>query len=146
MFLLPISFNAFWHTIWCPSLLLLFDMDLPQWLSMKSYVILEAYRIEIDQIVKSRFRNGTENISGIKKKNSRKSIKFTLSGRFYRVGRKRETNNILILALSYKKWFSPSVSIFQLYRGRKPLICHKSLTNFITMLYHTPRHEQGLNS
>ena len=32
---------------------------------MKSYVILEVFRIEIEQIIFSRFQNGTENISGI---------------------------------------------------------------------------------
>jgi hypothetical protein len=71
--------NANTQLIWssgCPSLLLLFDMDLPQWPSMKSYVILEVFGIEIVQIIFSRFAE-------------RKSIKFSRSGRFYRVGRKR---------------------------------------------------------
>ena len=45
---------------------------------MKSYVILEVFRIEIDKIIFSRFRNGTEKISAVGK---------------------GETNNILILAL-----------------------------------------------
>jgi hypothetical protein len=34
---------------------------------MKSYVILEVFRIEIEQIIFSRFQNGSENISGKKK-------------------------------------------------------------------------------
>ena len=68
------SFRRHWHTMWCPSLLLLFDMDLPQWPSMKSYVILEVFRIKIEQIIFSWFR---------------KSLKFSRSGRFYRVSRKR---------------------------------------------------------
>jgi hypothetical protein len=32
---------------------------------MKSYVILEVFQIEIEQIIFSRFRNGTEKFSGI---------------------------------------------------------------------------------
>jgi hypothetical protein len=70
---LYISFLLFGHffltqwdrNMWCPSLLLLFNMDLPQWPSMKSYVILEVIRIEIEQIIFSCFWNGTENISEI---------------------------------------------------------------------------------
>jgi hypothetical protein len=73
----------------CPSLLLLFDIDLPQWPSMKSYVIQKVFRIEIEEIIFSRFRNGTDKISGIIFFFSRKSIKFSGSGRFYRVGWKR---------------------------------------------------------
>ena len=35
---------------------------------MKSYVIQEVFRIDIEQIIFSRFRYGTGKISGIKKK------------------------------------------------------------------------------
>ena len=56
--------NANTQLIWssgCPSLLLLFNMDLPQWPSMKSYVILEVFGIEIVQIIFSRFAESEVN-------------------------------------------------------------------------------------
>ena len=71
---------------------------------MKSYVILEVFRIEIEQIIFSRFRNGTEKISGIifflfaeVNKNVPSQAYFIGS-----VG-KGETNNILILASDQTK-------------------------------------------
>ena len=71
-------------------LLLLFDMDLPQWPSMKLYIILEVFRIEIEQIIFSRFWNGTEKISGIKHFFFMEvNKKISRSGRFYQVGQKR---------------------------------------------------------
>jgi hypothetical protein len=88
------SFRRHWHTMWCPSLLLLFDMDLPQWPSMKSYVILEVFRIEIEQIIFSRFRNGTKKNSGIIFFSFPEVDNILWSGRFYRAVGKGETNNI----------------------------------------------------
>jgi hypothetical protein len=56
---------------------------------MKSYVILEVFRIEIEQIIFSRFRNGTKKNSGINFFSFPEVDKILWSGRFYRVGRKR---------------------------------------------------------
>ena len=47
---------------------------------MKSYVILEVFRIEIEQIIFSRFQNGSENISGKKK------FSFTKVNKIFPVG------------------------------------------------------------
>ena len=75
----------------------------PQLPSMKSYVILEVFRIEIEQINFSRFWNGTGKISGIQFFFAEVNKKFPGLADFIRLVRKGVTNNILILALTYKK-------------------------------------------